>query len=262
MKSKNLEVKGHSILVQNLFRPAFGLVCVVSLWNCCIVGAQTGFGGASESSVPAPPVNDMFANRTILTGTNILFQSSLVSATEEPGEPVPPYGYGYTGRSVWWSWTAPAKGVASINAINAGLRLGVFTGDVLTNLATVLQIYPADGEDSSSVFETRSNQTYEFMFDSSAEIDLLLASLIFTPSPSDNDFANRINLSGYSFTITTPFLVLAWRSTNRRTHTGGSVTGAFGTNGKRLPAAMLRSHPCLFFRCRWLTPTSVNLSKP
>lgn len=161
---------------------------------------------ASVFQANAQPTNDLFENRTVLTGTNILFQSSLALAGEEPGEPVPPYGYGYTGRSVWWSWTAPAKGSVALNATDAPLRIGVFTGDVLTNLVGVPQLYPGDGEDSYSLFETQPGQAYQFMFDSDIPFDPVIGSLIFTPSPSNDDFANRITLSGYTLTITTPIV--------------------------------------------------------
>jgi len=191
--------------------PPYGLdVANVHCGIHTVIARELLVSGDSLDSAPVSiqvtPANDLFANRTVLTGTNILFQSSLILATEEPGEPVPPYGYGYTGRSVWWSWTAPAKGSVVLTATNASLRIGVFTGDVLTNLVGVPQLYPGDGENSYSLFETLPGQTYQIMFDSDIQSDPVIGSLIFTPSPSNDDFANRITLSGYSLTITTPIV--------------------------------------------------------
>src|SRR6185295_18012502 len=82
-----------------------------------IVAFQTDETEATLNlTVLRPPVNDLFANRTVLDGTNILIEGSLVMAGEEPGEPVPPYGCGYTGRSIWYSWTAPAAGSVWLDA--------------------------------------------------------------------------------------------------------------------------------------------------
>jgi hypothetical protein len=158
------------------------------------------FGSTADGTLTLqflqPPPNDNFANRTVVTGTNVILRSSLVEATEEPGEPVPPYGCGYTGRSVWWSWTAPANGGLSVSDGLAGpcVRISIFTGDVLTNLTLV------NGPD------VQGGQTYQIMFDNSEEINPLTATLTFTPAPANDYFTNRIHLTGTSFDVTTPIL--------------------------------------------------------
>jgi hypothetical protein len=143
--------------------------------------------GTLHLKVLAPPANDQFANRIVVAGTNVLLVSSLLEATEEPGEQVPPYGCGYPGRSVWWSWTAPAAGAATIAAAPSVscVRIGVFTGDTLTNLVPIT----LSGE-PSAVFETQPGQTYQIMMDNSEEINPLIASLTFVPAPISDFVAN------------------------------------------------------------------------
>ena len=59
----------------------------------------------------AQPANNMFANRLVITGTNIVVTGSSVGATRETSEP---YHAGYPGgASVWWSWRAPFSGTAT-----------------------------------------------------------------------------------------------------------------------------------------------------
>src|ERR1044071_1237990 len=55
----------------------------------------------------APPPNDTFTNRTILSGSSITFTGSLAEALA--GALLEPYGYPFypvREPSVWWSWTS------------------------------------------------------------------------------------------------------------------------------------------------------------
>ena len=85
-----------------------------------------------------PPSNDDFTNGITLTGQSISTSGSTLYATLEPGEPS--YVGLTSGGSVWWNWTAPVAGTASISVTgaNAGSQiLQIFTGNALTNLAAV-----------------------------------------------------------------------------------------------------------------------------
>jgi hypothetical protein len=59
----------------------------------------------------APPPNDNFTNRIVLTGTDVSFDGTLAGATVEPYEVMPSgadiHVYGPQTESVWWDWTAP-----------------------------------------------------------------------------------------------------------------------------------------------------------
>src|SRR6267142_7117087 len=65
------------------------------------------------------PPNDDFANRTVLSGSPITFNGTLVGATFESAETdggVPP-GALTTGGSVWWSWTASESTTVTIGIV-------------------------------------------------------------------------------------------------------------------------------------------------
>lgn len=180
------------------------LNCVAGTKYYIFLASDQPYAGTLRLKVLAPPDNDLFVNRTAVSGTNLVLEGSLVEATEEPGEPVPPYGCGYTGRSAWWSWTAPTNnGVAMIDArlTTPCVRMAAFTGDTLTNLTNI-----ATGEENWMQFETQPGQTYQIMMDNSQEINPLTATLTFTPAPTNDYFIDRVPLEGSVFTVTTPIL--------------------------------------------------------
>ncbi len=64
----------------------------------------------SAAALVAAPSNDLFANRSILAGTNITVQDTNLEADTEPGEDIG--GWPATvEHSVWYEWTAPTNGV-------------------------------------------------------------------------------------------------------------------------------------------------------
>ncbi|HKS35732.1 MAG TPA: hypothetical protein VJW76_00985, partial [Verrucomicrobiae bacterium] len=84
------------------------------------------------------PANDNFADRTILTGTEISVTGSNVGATREDGEPNAngPGSIVQYVNSVWWSWTAPTNGlvVLQTGASDFATVVEVYTGSALANL--------------------------------------------------------------------------------------------------------------------------------
>jgi hypothetical protein len=156
-----------------------------------------------------PPTNDLFQSRTIVTGTNVLLHVNTIEASREEGEPDLPPGCGYLGRSVWWSWTAPASGSALVDASgteNGCVRVGVFTGDLLTNLHPVPLLDPYYGSERG-LFEVQGGQTYQIALDSGLnELADFSAHLTFKPRPRNDDFAQRLPLSGWSFDFFTETL--------------------------------------------------------
>jgi len=61
--------------------------------------------------------NDNFANRILLSGSNVTTTNQNLGATLEPGEPLH-HGY-YGGKSVWWRWTSPGTGFVTIDTIGS-----------------------------------------------------------------------------------------------------------------------------------------------
>ena len=73
-------------------------------------GFEKGSGNISLSlrlQIGGPP-NDIFANRSSLSGSQPAANGANVNGTAEPGEPDPD-GYS-AASSVWWTWTAPSSG--------------------------------------------------------------------------------------------------------------------------------------------------------
>jgi len=81
----------------------------------------------------APPTNDNYSDRTILSGTDITFSGTLAGATEENGEQALTYQslMGSGTKSVWWAWTAPATETLTLQ--------------ILGSAREQLQDQPADG---------------------------------------------------------------------------------------------------------------------
>jgi hypothetical protein len=118
----------------------------------------------------APPTNDNFAQRTMLSGSLICLTNYNGSATTEPGEP----SLGFNspaGRTLWWTWTAPSNGWVIVSTMGSDFdtRLAVFTGDEMTHLSLV-----AANDDyltgpysyySRLAFEVTGNTVYSFVVD-------------------------------------------------------------------------------------------------
>lgn len=104
------------------------------------VDSTIGYGiwfGLWLEYVP-PPINDMFANRTTLTGASASDSAQLDLATAEPGEPA--HDLFPAANSVWWTWTAPRSGGVIVNVGSSKIipRVAVYTGSVLTSLHQVV----------------------------------------------------------------------------------------------------------------------------
>ncbi len=73
------------------------------------------------------PANDDFANRTVLTGNDVVFTGDLTGSTIEANEPTNPPGLPFNTpplpgfpatNSVWWTWTAAETAPVTIGALN------------------------------------------------------------------------------------------------------------------------------------------------
>jgi uncharacterized repeat protein (TIGR01451 family) len=83
------------------------------------------------------PASDNFANRAPMLNLLNLISYSNIGATSEPGEPLHAGVPG--GHSVWFSWTPLLSGVVTFSTAGSSFDtlLAVYTGNNLTNLATV-----------------------------------------------------------------------------------------------------------------------------
>jgi hypothetical protein len=144
----------------------------------------------------ALPSNDLFANRTVLTGGRLSIKGSTMLAGKETSEP------GTTSaaqRSVWWEWVAPVSSSYTIvSAANTAASLAIYSsataatgfsslalvnsGGIATFFATAGRYY------YFKVFTTTSSpngDAFDFRIDRSQTVPI--------PPPNDS-FANRISL--------------------------------------------------------------------
>jgi len=120
-----------------------------------------------------PPKNDDFANRFLLTGKSVSTTGHNDQATLESGEVQHTDHPG--GASVWWSWTAPSSGRATISTLDSTFDtlLAVYTGDTLDNLT---QIAHNDDDTSSDTrtsrvnFQATKGTTYQIAVDGYAGV--------------------------------------------------------------------------------------------
>jgi hypothetical protein len=113
---------------------------------------------------PAPPANDNFTSAVALAGCSGSTTGTNVGATKEPGEldnPDSPTA----ARSVWYNWTAPGTGNATIDTSGSGFDtvLAVYTGNAVGGLTLVANNDDATaGQDLTSAvtFNATAGTTY------------------------------------------------------------------------------------------------------
>jgi hypothetical protein len=122
----------------------------------------------SFSATPPPPPNDLFADRTVLTGAAPVVTGTTEGGTVETSEPIHANNYG--GRSVWWTWTAPVSGVYAISTAGSDFDtlLAVYTGSTIAQLTLVAandEDGGATGHTSRVVFEAVAGTPYQIAVD-------------------------------------------------------------------------------------------------
>jgi hypothetical protein len=162
-----------------------------------VVDGQSGGRGEFDLSVrPAhPPTNDDFANRTLLSGTNVTLVGSTVDGSREVGEPIH-NPYKPAGGTVWWSWTAPFSGpvIVRSGSIGVPLWLAIYTG---TTLPTLIQV-ANDFIGAGARFNAVAGTAYQIVVDSAYGVsESFLLHIERILPPANDDFAHRTPLSGF-----------------------------------------------------------------
>jgi hypothetical protein len=142
-----------------------------------------------------PPANDNFANaETIGPSLPITISRSNVDSTTEANEPAA-HGGG-AGRSVWFTWTAPANVTVRLDMCDFQTRTGagnhgvfVYTGSTLTTLVAVF----SSAFQCKTTFDAVSGTTYRIAFSATfgGEGTFTLKLLQAVPPPND-DFNSAI----------------------------------------------------------------------
>ncbi len=179
-----------------------------------VAPAQPNIGSATGNAFvvriadgPSIP-NDSFTNATPISGTSIRAGGSNVGATKESGEPNHAGVAG--GDSVWWSWTAPSNGTLTITTAGSTFDtlLAVYTGSVVSNLTAVASNdNDPNGGASSRVTITNvaAGTSYAIAVDGSlgaAGTITLNLDLTVSPPPANDNFTNRIAISGTAAVVT------------------------------------------------------------
>lgn len=161
------------------------------------------------TSTNAPPVvrpaNDNFASAAALTGTSWTRTGTTVNATAETGEPS--HAGQAPGFSVWYLWTAPSSGAATISTEGSGFDtvLAVYTGSSVGALTPVAaNDDPASGGTSAAVsFQAVAGTVYRIAVDGKggASGSLSLAGNVVGVSVVNDAFANGTVVSGNSFAV-------------------------------------------------------------
>jgi uncharacterized repeat protein (TIGR01451 family) len=113
----------------------------------------------------APP-NDLFINRTNLSGISGSATGVSLLGSKEVGEPIHANNVG--GSSVWWSWTAPSAGQVTLNTTgsNFDTLLAVYTGSTINTLTQkVANDNNGNLNTSSLVFQAVAGTQYQFAID-------------------------------------------------------------------------------------------------
>jgi PASTA domain len=126
------------------------------------------FVSIAALSVPAsafasPPANDNFANAQQLSGDTGSVAGTTREATFQPGEPDPVGG----GSSVWYRWTAPSSGWATVHTCGGSLDtvLAVYTGSQVSALTLIGASDDACGMQSRVSWQAVAGTVYQIAVD-------------------------------------------------------------------------------------------------
>jgi len=173
-------------------------------------------------------LNDDFADRMPLSGTNILMRVSNQNATTEYGIGEPFHHENFTGHTVWFTWTAPASGGVVITATNADGNvatpiLAVYSGSALASLTQLTSNSPDSTKYdlARAVFTAVAGQSYQIVFAGDSNFGggqgYAYLRLNLFPPPANDLFANAAVIAGNYYTSTNSF-VGANRESSEPTH--------------------------------------------
>ena len=165
--------------------------------------------GLTRSSEPVNirvrPGNDDFTNAIQLQGLVVSTNGTNLGSGKEPGEPTA--SDPSADASVWYAWTAPASGEAVVSVQEdyfGGHPVGVYLGNSVSNLValgeSIYDFYPVS-------FVAHAGVTYYIEVSGFSQnipngYGPFGLGITQTPAPANDDFANRITLSGSSVSAT------------------------------------------------------------
>lgn len=115
---------------------------------------------------PLLPPNDDFADAQTISGSTASAAGKNTNATREDGEPSHLPSPFMADRSVWYKWTAPATGQATVDICDTDFNnfLAVYTGSALNALTQVTRDDGSCGGEASRVtFGAQAGTTYQIV---------------------------------------------------------------------------------------------------
>jgi hypothetical protein len=206
-------------------------------------GGDANFTGNTSGNwvetvnAPTGLVNDNFANRITLSGSSITTTGTNVNATKETGEPKHAGNIG--GKSVWWTWTAPASGTVTIDTTGSSFDtlLATYTGTSVSGLIAVTNgsndDNPAGGTTTSLVkFPVTAGTVYQIAVDGynaasgniSLHINLAMAAPVAPAgvSATQGTLTDRVRITWNAAQGAAGYEV--WRSTSNKSGTATRIT--------------------------------------
>lgn len=204
---------------------------------------QSSWTAATQLRIKVVPSNDAFANATIVTGT--WTAGTTIEATFEAGEPKP---YATTG-SIWFTWTAPGNGSATIDTCTSPASVMVYTGSSIPTLGAPIDsdTRPCGSGAHVTAPDVNALQTYRIQVSSVSGTPVNLR-VQFTPTvtPVNDNFDDAVVISGL------------------RTNTNGTTVGARSEPGE--PEHARNSPPRGSVWYTWIAPadmaTSIRIDSP
>ncbi|MFN8150401.1 MAG: hypothetical protein U0R24_04665 [Solirubrobacterales bacterium] len=155
------------------------------------VDGKAGASGFLHLALVAKPLNDDFADATLLDGTSDFGSGFTTLAGGEPGEPQ--HGGVGSGHSLWFSWTAPVGGLVELSTCTNDVDpvLAVYTGSAVNALTQVVADDDAGSpdcspQDSAVSFAATAGTTYRIAADAvsgAGRIEVTLARPADTTAP-------------------------------------------------------------------------------
>ncbi len=161
--------------------------------------------GYNITSAPAPP-NDNFAAAQIVPGHSGSVPGSNLFSTKEVGEPTHDPGGVFSGKSIWYRWTAPATGTVTMTSAGSTFDtlLAVYSGTTVNGLTLITRNDDAPNSGgiltSLVTFPAAAGTTYQIAVDGWASSD---GSVTFnwnlpggaTPTPTPTPNPNTVQFS-------------------------------------------------------------------
>jgi hypothetical protein len=180
------------------------------------------------------PVNDDFANRIHVGGTQVSWSGTTVHASREVGESLA--AGSREGASVWYAWTASVSGTVILarNTESIGLPVAVYAGSTLSNLL-LLAVAPNVEDYYAARFYALAGTTYQIaVSDNDGNEDGFTLTLNAGPAlpavdatsarrSGDGTFRmNILGVNGQSFAVQTSTNLLDWTTVMIDTLLGNS----------------------------------------